>query len=305
MSTYHGWNVIKLPVLKHPGNFSTPTMSNCMLHEGMSGHIVASLNWFLVGFLYIVSAMRRYYTTKLAGQKFVSSVEFPFDFLPGRLHNLPFVALYKIFGILVFISVETIGTLLLKSGCVATSFWQHGTMAMIFLLSGVVDIILLKSKDIKYFPDGTDYLLFGVNFGVQALQFVYHLEGRTPLSARLHGFQAFLAAMCALALAVEAQFRHNAMMPIMRGYFIMMQGTWMMHLMFILYHPGTEKRTWDEDAFESVELASMMFMYHMTFDLLLILVVNLVFAKVYSGTQYKALPHTEKYGQCIIIYDGF
>ena len=232
MKNHQGWNIITLPILKHPDNSSgTPqNMSERMVHEAMSGHIVASLTWFLVGFLYIVSAMKRHYTTQLAGQKFVSSVEFPFEFLPGRLHNLPFVALYKIVGATVYLSVEIIGTLLREPGCVATSVWQHETMATIFLTSGVVDIVLLKSKGMKLFPDGTDYLTFGLTFGVQAMQFIYHLDGRPPLGARLHAFQALLAALCALSLAVEAKYRHHAMMPVIRGYFIMMQGTWMMHV---------------------------------------------------------------------------
>ncbi|RUS88397.1 hypothetical protein EGW08_003853 [Elysia chlorotica] len=257
----HGLDVITLPILKHPDNWSGPAlnMSGRMVGESMSGHIAASLTWFFVGFIYIVLALRRHYTSQLSGHKFFSSVEFPFDFLPGRLHNLPFVALFKIVGALVFLSLELHGTLVRESGCVPTSVWQHETMATIFLMSGVADIVLLKSKSLRLFPDGTDYLLFGVTFGVQAMQFTYHLDGRPPLSARLHAFQALLAGLCAVSLAMEAGNRRQAMMPVIRGYFIMMQGTWMMHLMFILYHPGSEELTWDLHSDESVTLASLIF----------------------------------------------
>ncbi|GFO42140.1 transmembrane protein 45b [Plakobranchus ocellatus] len=268
-----------------------------MVKEGISGHIVASSVWFFVGFMYILSALRRFYVRQQTDQKFVSSVEFPLDFLSGRFRNFPFIAVFKIVGASVYLSIEIIATIVREPGCIETPVWQHETMATIFLMSGVVDMITLKTEGLNILPDGTDYLVFSLTFGIQVLQFYFHLEGRPPLGARLHALQALLAAMCTLALLMEAKYRSHVMMPVIRGYCIMAQGTWMMNLMFILYHPHSREQTWDLYAHESVDLVSLMFVYHLIMDMLLVLVVNLLFVRAYSRPRcsYKFVPQTDSY----------
>ncbi|KAK3726377.1 hypothetical protein RRG08_007164 [Elysia crispata] len=64
-----------------------------------------------------------------------------------------------------------------------------------------------------------------------------------------------------------------------------------------MYHPGSEERAWDLYAFESVELASLLFIYHMVLDIFLVLIANLVIVKVCIGSPYEALPLSDRYNR--------
>ena len=217
-------------------NVSSDSENDAELVPGTAaGHIVAGTSWFLVGLLYIIAAHHRYYSCLRTSTKFVSSVDIPFDFLPGRLKYWPITATFKTLLGGFFLSIELITAMLREPGGNETPYWQHDTRVTGYILSGIVDIFSSrnvgkrgKSGD-NYritLPDGFDYVMFASTYGIQATNLLSHLHGRTPLDVRLHTIHAALSVSSLLALTVEAICRHHPLLTVIRGCTIMLQGTW-------------------------------------------------------------------------------
>ncbi|GFO42134.1 transmembrane protein 45b [Plakobranchus ocellatus] len=278
-----------------PLNSSATSMLNATAEQvpgTILGHVIASLSWFTIGFMYVVMALRRYYTCRQRGLKFVSSVEFPLDFLQGRLKNVPAIALFKLIGAFVFLVSALLAEI--EPGTMEeVGQWQHDLMSIAFIISGLIDIITSSCHARRIIPDGVDYAAFALTFFIEFQQFVVHLNERQPVDVRLHELMAFTAILGGLSLVVEAKYRRHVMMPVIRGYFIMLQGTWVMNLMVVLYHPGYKEAFWDPYSHNSVDIVSLMFAWHMFLDMVLVLCINLCLVWVYSQPQYKIVPHSD------------
>ena len=200
-----------------------------VLPGSILGHVIASISWFTIGFLYVVMALQRHYTCRQRGEKFTSSVEFPMDFLPGRLRNLPVVALIKTVGAAIFLFSALVADI--EPGSMEMmGQWQHDLMSTAFIVSGVLDMITCSSRARRIIPDGADYLAFAVTFFIEFENLVVHLDTRSPVDIRLHQLMAATAAAGGISLVVEAFARRHVMMPVIRGFSIMLQGTWVMNV---------------------------------------------------------------------------
>ncbi|KAK3789705.1 hypothetical protein RRG08_035998 [Elysia crispata] len=281
-------------------NSSGLPLLNSTVHDPpgtILGHVIASVSWFTIGFLYTVLAFQRHYTCRQRGSKYISSVEFPVDFLPGSLTNVPVVALIKTVGATTFFISAVVADL--EPGSMEEAGqWQHELMSVAFIVSGIIDMVLSSSRARRFIPDGADYLAFFVTFLTELQQLVVHLDSRDAVDGRLHQLMAVTAAAGAISLVAEAVFRRHVMMAAIRGFSIMLQGTWVMNLMVVLYHPGVEEPFWNPNSHSTVALVSLMFAWHIIVDAVLVLALNLYFVWFYSRPQYKVVPHSDtcKYG---------
>ncbi|GFS09739.1 transmembrane protein 45B [Elysia marginata] len=260
------------------------------------GHVIASVSWFTIGFLYVALALQRHYTCRQRGAKYVSSVEFPLEFLSGRLANLPLVALIKTLGATTFL-VSALLDEFEPGSMEEAGQWQHDLMSIAFIVSGGIDILISCTRARRLIPDGADYLAFFATFFIETQQLVIHLDTRDPVDVRLHQLMAITAAAGGVSLVGEAVFRRHVMLAVIRGFSIMLQGTWVMNLMVVLYHPGREEPFWNPSSHASVTLVSLMFAWHVIFNAVLALATNLFFVWFYSRPQYKVVPHSDTCGE--------
>ena len=213
-------------------NSSGLPLLNSTVHDPpgtILGHVIASVSWFTIGFLYTVLAFQRHYTCRQRGSKYISSVEFPVDFLPGSLTNVPVVALIKTVGATTFFISAVVADL--EPGSMEEAGqWQHELMSVAFIVSGIIDMVLSSSRARRFIPDGADYLAFFVTFLTELQQLVVHLDSRDAVDGRLHQLMAVTAAAGAISLVAEAVFRRHVMMAAIRGFSIMLQGTWVMNV---------------------------------------------------------------------------
>ncbi|RUS88401.1 hypothetical protein EGW08_003857 [Elysia chlorotica] len=261
------------------------------------GHVIASISWFTIGFLYTAFAFQRYYTCRQRGAKYISSVEFPVEVLRGRLSTLPLVALIKTVGATTFLISALVADI--EPGSMEEAGqWQHELMSIAFVVSGIIDIVLTNSRARRYIPDGADYLAFVVTFFIEMQQLVVHLDSRDAVDVRLHQLMAITAAAGGISLVAEAFLRRHVMMAVIRGFSIMLQGTWVMNLMVVLYHPGSEEPFWNTNSHHTVALVSLMFAWHIIMDVVIVMALNLFFVWFYSQPQYKVVPHSDscRYG---------
>ncbi|GFN78449.1 transmembrane protein 45b [Plakobranchus ocellatus] len=260
-----------------------------------AGHVIAGSSFVIIGLLYVIAAQHRYYFCLRTSTKFVSGVEIPFEVLSGRFKKWPLLAILKIYLGGSYLAMELITATFRKPGGNETPYWQHDIMAASFMISGFVDIFSVQhrkrnGKRMQLIPDGFEYVVFALAFGLQAMLLISHLHKRTPLDVRVHHFYALVAVCCFLVVLAEGMFRRHPLMPVMRGYFIMMQGTWLINLLIVLYHPGVEERVYDLYDDKSIALVSLMFVYHVILNMVLVLTINLFFVWVYSRQTYKIVP---------------
>ncbi|RUS88396.1 hypothetical protein EGW08_003852 [Elysia chlorotica] len=287
--------IVQLYTMEPASNRDIANLSNSTVHKEhipgtLSGHLTPLIGWFIVGLSYVISTFKHFYDRKLQRSKFKSSVELPYRFNCERrcicsktVLTVPFTAWAKfIFGNMYLIpDILFAGLEHMKTKTILPHF-QHDTIAATFILSGAVDLLCVWPCTSRLLPAGVDYVFFSITFLTEVLQFMVHLHGRTPVDVRLHQLQAAVAAMSVVALAGEACFRNRPEFPVIRGLLIALQGTWMFHLVLILYHPLGLK-PWDLHSDENVALVSLFFSCHIILLVYLGLGINLLFAWLYSA----------------------
>ncbi|GFO42142.1 transmembrane protein 45b [Plakobranchus ocellatus] len=266
----------------------------------ISGHALPVAGWLLVGLSHLILTFKHFYDCKGQSSKFTSSAEIPLR-LSGRgclrLQTVPLTAAEKIvIGGAYFLRDVIFANLAAMSTAEVIPHLQHDTMAANFALSGVVDLLRLYPRTRWLLPGGIDYALFSMAFLTEVQQFVSHLHGRTPVDMRLHQLQASVAAFTVMILAAEARFRQSVELPAIRALLLILQGTWMCHLMLILYHP-LGLQPWDLHSDHSVAMVSLMFAWHVILLVIFVFVVNLGFVYLYSSST-QASRSKSKYTKC-------
>lgn len=212
-------------------------------------------------------AFNRYYSSRRRNSRFTSTAIFNCPCLCGKLKDWPVEAIVKIFFVTVGFSLE-IYTGFSGGRFVNIGNGQHATMFFYFGFTGIVDLLVYFKAPL---PPDMDYISMLMALMCEGLLFKFHLHGRTDLDVLLHTLLLYVIAAGIVSLIVEMKYRHNVLSPLSRAYFLVLQGTWFWQVGWILYPPFESSARWDMEDHEQMMIATMMFAWHASVVLLVML----------------------------------
>jgi len=116
--------------------------------------------------------------------------------------------------------------------------WQHFTMYLFFGFFGLARYVqTLQGSLFK----GIDRLAGALAFGVEGYLFYNHVHGRSPLDTKIHLLITLICMGTALIFALSFFLEHRRktfIMDMIIAALVFAQGTWFLHVAFILYGPN-------------------------------------------------------------------
>lgn len=147
--------------------------------------------------------------------------------------------------------------------------WQHVTMYTYFGLYGAVMILArtcLPAAAKFEKPFGA------LAFAIEGFLFFFHTHGRDDLDVSLHLMLVVAIFVCFLSAAGEVWKPEEPLLPLIRMVFTLLQGTWFFHIGIVLFRPPSGE-PWDPEDHLNVMFTTVMFTWHLLFDMLILLFV--------------------------------
>lgn len=224
------------------------------------GHALPGSFFIVFGIWWTFQIFNRYFTCKRKNIKFTATPTFPCSCLCGRFGRWPIEPCVKIFFTAVGGSIEVITGYDFKERVFNTlGNGQHATMFFFYGLTGVMDILVHFKTNV---PEDVDYVSFALAIAIEGLLFNFHLHGRAPLNTLVHVLLIYTIFANFIAVIVEMRYRHNVLAPLMRTYFLFLQGMWFWQVAFILFNPSPNAIPWDPEDHEQMMVATMIFAWH-------------------------------------------
>ena len=111
--------------------------------------------------------------------------------------------------------------------------FQHVTMYSGFVLSGIVDLLIL----LVHFPQATSPLFFTLGFICQGILFWFHM-GHSILNANYHKLHLVIIISCIIFSYLRTYHTKNFLVNTALGCSILLQGTWFFQPAFLIYKDG-------------------------------------------------------------------
>ena len=244
------------------------------------GHALPGSFFIIFAVWWTIQTFRAYYQSlSKGGQKYRSTVTSPCCCCPSKVRNWPWEGAVLIFFTAVGFTLEII-----------TGFWngkfahigngQHATMFFFFGLAGFVSILLAVQWQAA--PQGLDYAMMTLAFGVEALLFRVHIMGRPELDFLLHNLLVYAVYACCLTSLLELKYPRNPLIRLARAHFTFLQGTWFWQIAFVLYNPMSGAVPWKDDDHDQMMIVTMMFAWHMAAILIIMLLIGLIMGCFYK-----------------------
>ncbi|KAK3863396.1 hypothetical protein Pcinc_030829 [Petrolisthes cinctipes] len=242
------------------------------------GHVVPGVLTVIIGVWWTFSILRRYYLcVRAAGGGGVEGVSGTGASLYRNTSSFPCpcVSRLPVEG-LIKVTIVIIGVI----GELTTAYEngeivnlvniQHITIYTFFGLNGVMDVLCHYRAPL---PPSMDYISGGLAFTMEGLVFIYHLHARTPMDVQVHMLLVYAVWGCVVAVIAEGVYRSSVVVALTRCYFVLLQGTWLIYVGFLLYPPtGMEK--WDEHGPRNMMIVTVIFCCHNALIFLFMLTVN-------------------------------
>ncbi|XP_070621268.1 transmembrane protein 45B [Erythrolamprus reginae] len=137
--------------------------------------------------------------------------------------------------------------------------WQHSTMYLFFLISGVVDIVTHSST---LMPVGMDRFMLGIALFVEGFLFKYHVNQRPMLDQHIHSLLLTAIFLGVATCFVQVFVHDNMILDLFAVCLALLQGTWLWQIGFVLYPPwgGPE---WDLNDHSNMMFITMCFCWHL------------------------------------------
>ncbi len=224
------------------------------------GHVLPGSMFLLFGIWWISQLPRRFLLCQQEGIPFFSTVTFPFPW--KRSSRYPIEAAVKVVLCLVAMAGELFAATDFgkEKSLVYIGDVQHVTMYGFFMLSGVTDILMFRH--FRWIPKGTDYAVLALAYLSECILFSNHLHGRSSLDVQLHTHLLYVISACAVITLLEHNFRKNVLLPFLRGYGTLLQGSWFIQVGCILYPPVPGMGHWKGEDPEHMAVATLIFSWH-------------------------------------------
>ena len=236
------------------------------------GHALPGSFFIIFALWWTIQTFRAYYQSlSKGGQKYRSTVTSPCCCCPSKVRDWPWEGAVIIFFTAVGFTLEII-TGFMHGKFVHIGNGQHATMFFFFGLAGFVSILLAVQWQAA--PQGLDYAMMTLAFGVEALLFRVHIMGRPPLDFLLHTLLVYAVFACCAMCLLELKYPHNPLIRLARAYFTFLQGTWFWQIAFVLYNPMPGAVAWEDDDHDQMMIITMMFAWHMAVVLIIMLFIG-------------------------------
>lgn len=140
----------------------------------------------------------------------------------------------------------------------------HGTVFTFFFISSATD--LAKSVRGKLFIDDLDYATLALSFGVQSLLYRFHIPGPHTEQPTVNALMMMSAFCCCVVVIAEIKMRNQIFCPILRGFLLMVLGSWVIHSSLVLMETTEE----EEQSHNLIMSVSMYYTWHVAINFVLV-----------------------------------
>ncbi|XP_056586602.1 transmembrane protein 45B [Triplophysa dalaica] len=154
---------------------------------------------------------------------------------------------------------------LYKDGWVKLMNWQHSTMYLFFLISGIADVLSVSSLPV---PVGLDRLSLSLALFVEGFLFYFHVHNRPPLDQHIHSLLLVAVFGGAASTLLEVFKRNNPVLELLRCSLAILQGTWFYQIGFVLYPLSGPQ--WNLEEHGNIMFITMCFCWHYAVALLIV-----------------------------------
>nr|XP_044627644.1 transmembrane protein 45A isoform X1 [Equus asinus]XP_044627645.1 transmembrane protein 45A isoform X1 [Equus asinus]XP_044627646.1 transmembrane protein 45A isoform X1 [Equus asinus]XP_044627647.1 transmembrane protein 45A isoform X1 [Equus asinus] len=151
--------------------------------------------------------------------------------------------------------------------------WHHFTMYFFFGLLGVMNILCFT---ISSLPTSLTKLMLSNAFFVEAFIFYNHTHGREMLDIFLHQLLVLVTFLAGLVAFVELFTRTNVIVELLRTSLVLLQGSWLWQIGFVLYPPSGGP-AWDPNDHDNIMFLTICFCWHYA---LTFIVIGVIYAFV-------------------------
>ncbi|XP_036059328.1 transmembrane protein 45A-like [Onychomys torridus] len=140
---------------------------------------------------------------------------------------------------------------------------------VIYIFYGLLGVTRILSTTIKSLPVSLTKLALSSAFLVQTFIMYNHTHGRVTVDVYLHKILALATFLSGLVSFMEVLTKNNITLEMLRSSLIMLQGTWLWQMGFVLYNP-TGGIEWDLTDHHNTMLLTIYFCFHCVFAYIII-----------------------------------
>lgn len=249
-----------------------------------------SASFLLLGLWWTFNIWRRYFRAVQNRRLFHANVSFPLR----QSSHVPWESLLVIFCTGVAIIGELVTGRTGDKRVVYIENEHHVTMYVMFALASGTEAARVKGYELV---PGLEYVTWVMAFVSEGLLFAFHGHGDSDMEMLVHHLLLYVVLANAVALAAEGFWRHSVLVALIRAFFALLQGTWLVQIGLILYpQQGWPGRDWDVNSARQMKLATVVFVLHWIGVLVAMVTIG-VFLRWKSGIGLRSCTPV-KNGQC-------
>lgn len=261
------------------------------------GHFLPGVGFFMLATWWSFHKSFRYWRFRMTGKPFVNKAAYQGS------ERFPLETVVKMIGLLIHVLSEIITGYDGDHTFVNNS--QHITMLCFFFVNSFMD--LLKFYKVPT-PPNLDYLSASTAFFMEGFLFSQHLHGRSAVDQQSHTLLYYPVIVAAMLVLLENKYRDSWSIGITRASIIMVHGSWMAQVGFVLYPDWVSSNwvAWDSEEHRSLMILPMVFAWHLMATLIwqgVILFLTYKRAKSQFGSQWKYTPDVTQYSRVPEIHD--
>ena len=271
--------------MDHASIGRNPDGSYYYTHGAFLGHIVPVIFFIIWGTWWLVALFDHFLTTAAFKHQFRTKSWYRVFFGPVWLRRIPLEPLIKVilptFGILgeLWLGHPSWRTLIAPDGKFVVdniNDWQHSTMYLAFVLSGVVDMIGHYSPHST--PEGTSLAFVSLAFLVQGVLLVFHLKG-PAIEVMVHLILVLVIFATFISCVFEGFNRGQVLVGSLRPLLTLLQGVWWVQTAFIMF---VSDPAYDPEYMGGTMMVPAVFVVHMMWLCVAGVVLLGVMSRVYS-----------------------
>eukprot|EP00095_Tigriopus_kingsejongensis_P000905 maker-scaffold186_size273091-snap-gene-1.30 protein:Tk00905 transcript:maker-scaffold186_size273091-snap-gene-1.30-mRNA-1 annotation:"hypothetical protein DAPPUDRAFT_301897" len=215
------------------------------------GHLVPGICFTLFGFYHVIQILHEYFRSLLVPYNHSFESRSCWSG-PGKR---PIEAYVKVFAAVFGVLGEILTAFDSEWNLVRIGNGQHITMFTFFGIHGVVDMFIAHGA--RSIPRGLDYLSGALAFAIEAVLFIWHLHGRSPMDVQVHTLLVYLILMCVVGAIWEMNCRHDVKAALTRASFMTIQGVWFIVVGQLMY--PILGQNWSDGNHEQMMIVTMIF----------------------------------------------
>lgn len=231
----------------------------------------------------VIQVTKKFYHCSQKHTEYLNRVTFP---CCRSCHKVPIEGITKLIVCFICFAFELASaTNFGKSGKIVNyDDLNFATIFAFFILSSIIDIITHCKG--KLFVDDLDYAFLSLTFAIQAILYGLHIPDNSSTEWTIYSLLKLSAFSCCLSTLLEMKFRDKVYCPLLRGYCLMVLGSWSLHSVAILSDPQPDIT----QSHSRVLVLSMYFTWHCATDLFICLALWLFTIKLYRKNICCCLP---------------